>query len=103
VCSSDLKCRAAAIALRVKTHIARRRPIDCVSSDVNELRSLYERIARLGGEDYEISSLCSGLMYIGDEAAARMHLHDYVSNKRRELTPFSQELSEICSALVDSF
>ena len=96
------KCRAAALALRVRTHIARRHSVDCVFSDVNELRSLYERIARLGGEDYEISSLCSGLIYIGDQAAARTHLHDYVSSKRRERTPFSQELSEICSALPDS-
>jgi hypothetical protein len=96
------KCRGAALALRVRTHIARRHSVDCVFSDVNELRSLYERIARLGGEDYEISSLCSGLIYIGDQAAARTHLHDYVSSKRRERTPFSQELSEICSALPDS-
>jgi len=89
--------RAAAIALRLRVHIAQRRPPDSVLRDVEELRDLYIRTSIVGGQDYEVSSLCRALNYVGDFTNAQRLLTDYVSNRRREVAPFSQDLRETLS------
>jgi hypothetical protein len=89
--------RAAAVALRLRVHIAQRRPADSVLPDVEELRALYPHTSRVGGQDYEVSSLCRALNYVGDSANAQWFLTDYVSNMRREATPLSQDLKETLS------
>ena len=56
----------------------------------------------LGAQDYEVAALCAGLIYLGDESAARTCLNDYLSSKRRDLIPYPPVLSEICEMLIDS-
>jgi hypothetical protein len=90
---------AAALALRIKTKIARQASIEEVSPIVEELRQLYSAVATLGCQDFEIAGLCVGLIYIGDQANAHKYLVDYLSNGRRDLTPYLRELTAVCHAL----
>ncbi len=91
--------RGAAVALRLRTQIALRAQPSSLLPDINELRSLYPRIAGIGGQDYEISSLCTALVYVGDTDLARDYLMDYIANKRRELTSPSPPLEHIRAVL----
>jgi hypothetical protein len=90
---------AAALALRIKTKIARKASVDEVKPNVEELRQLYSAIATLGCQDFEIAGLCAGLIYIGDKANADKYLVDYLCNGRRDLTPYLRELTSVCRAL----
>jgi hypothetical protein len=90
---------AAALALRIKTKIARNVCIEDVSPTVEELRQLYSEIATLGCQDFEIAGLCAGLIYIGDQANADKYLVDYLCNGRRDLTPYLKELTSVCHTL----
>jgi hypothetical protein len=90
---------AAALALRIKTRIARDAGVEEVSPTVEELRQLYSAIATLGCQDFEIAGLCAGLIYIGDQANAHKYLVDYLCNGRRDLTPYLKELTSVCHAL----
>lgn len=94
--------QAAGVALRLNTYIAQGRSPDSVLPYVNELRTLYERISQVGGQDYEVSALCRGLSYVNDDANARWHLTDYISKKRREATSFSRELREASSLTANT-
>jgi len=91
---------AAATALRIRVQLASGKHIGQGGKNVDELRQLYAATATLGGQDYEVAALCAGLLYVGDEESARAFLTDYVSNKRRDLTRYSPELTEICSRLL---
>ncbi len=91
--------RGAAVALRLRTDIALRIEPSLLLPAIGELRSLYPRIAKMGGQDYEVSSLCAALLYIGHGELARDYLTDYVDSKRRELTPYSPALNEISARL----
>lgn len=90
---------AAALALRIKTRIARNAGVEEVKPDVRMLRQLYSAVATLGGQDSEIAGLCAGLLYLGKKAAAQKYLADYVCNKRRDLTSYLTELTSVCVAL----
>jgi len=90
---------ASALALRIKTRIARKAGIEEVSPAVEELRQLYSVVATLGCQDFEIAALCAGLTYIGDKANADKYLVDYLCNGRRDLTPYLKELTSVCHAL----
>jgi DNA-binding SARP family transcriptional activator len=90
---------AAALALRIKTRIARKASVEEVSPTVEELRQLYSTVSTLGCQDFEIAGLCAGLIYIGDQANADKYLADYLCNGRRDLTPYLKELTSLCDAL----
>ncbi|MGZ3492825.1 MAG: ATP-binding protein [Gemmatimonadaceae bacterium] len=90
---------AAALALRIQTEIARKTSIEKVSSTVEQLRQLYSTVATLGCQDFEIAALCTGLIYMGDQANADKYLVDYLCNGRRDLTPYLRELTSVCHAL----
>jgi DNA-binding SARP family transcriptional activator len=90
---------ASALALRIKTKIARKASIEEASRTVEELRQLYSVVATLGCQDFEIAGLCAGLIYIGDQANADKYLVDYLCNGRRDLTPYLGELTSVCHAL----
>jgi len=90
---------AAALALRIKTKIAREASVEEVSPTIEELRQLYSAVATLGCQDFEIAALCAGLIYIGDQANAHKYLVDYLCNGRRDLTPYLRELTSVCHAL----
>jgi DNA-binding SARP family transcriptional activator/predicted XRE-type DNA-binding protein len=90
---------AAALALRIKTRVARQASVSEVTLTVEELRQLYSTIATLGCQDFEIAGLCAGLIYIGDQANAAKYLVDYLCNARRDLTPHLGELTSVCHAL----
>jgi DNA-binding SARP family transcriptional activator len=90
---------ASALALRIKTKIARKASIEEASCTVEELRQLYSVVATLGCQDFEIAGLCAGLIYIGDQANADKYLVDYLCNGRRDLTPYARELTSVCHAL----
>jgi DNA-binding SARP family transcriptional activator len=94
--------RAAAVALQLRLHIAGKVDPPDLVSDIEELQRLYDSTSRLGGQDYEVSSLCAGLLYSGDDATARKYFTDYVSNKRRDLTPYSSDLGAIYDTLLHS-
>jgi hypothetical protein len=89
---------AAAHALSLQSKLAHRAPIPEVEEDVRHLQNLYRTTAKLGGQDYEVASLCAGLAYIGDELAARLCLRDYLNSKRRDTIAYSRELQRICRA-----
>lgn len=91
--------RGAAIALRLRTQIALKADPHRLSPDISELRSLYPRIARLGGQDYEVSSLCAALVYINETELARDYLIDYIAKQRRERTAYSPALKQIRTLL----
>ena len=93
--------RAAAIALRLRTQIALRANPSSLLADIKELRSLYARVAAIGGQDYEVSSLCTALLYVGDTDLARDYMVDYIANKRRELTSPSPPLQHVRAVLDD--
>jgi hypothetical protein len=90
---------AAALALRIKTKIARKASADEVRPYVEELRQLYSAVATLGCQDFEIAGLCAGLIYLGERANADKYLVDYLCNGRRDLTPYLKELTSVCQAL----
>lgn len=86
---------AAAIALRIRVQIALRASIAELEPSVDELRQLNAETAMLGGQDYEVATLCAGLLYIGRTSTAEAYLEDYLSQTRRDLTDYSKELTEI--------
>jgi DNA-binding SARP family transcriptional activator len=90
---------AAALALRIKSKIARNASIEEVAPDVDEVRQLYSVVATLGCQDFEIATLCAGLIYMGDQPNAHKYLVDYLCNGRRDLTPYLRELTSVCHAL----
>jgi DNA-binding SARP family transcriptional activator len=90
---------AAALALRVRVQIAQSIARADIRGDLNKLNELYEITAKLGGQDYEVASLCSGLLYVGEEQNARDLMRDYVSTKRRDCTPYARSLVEVCDIL----
>jgi len=91
--------RAAIVALRIRLLLAKRSDPDQLAKDIEELQSLYDATCKLGGQDHEVSSLCAGLFYRGDTLAAKRYLIDYVTTKRRDLTPYSPELRATCQTL----
>jgi hypothetical protein len=90
---------AAALALRIKTKIARNASVEELVPDVEEVRQLYSAVATLGCQDFEIAALCAGLIYMGEKASADKYLVDYLCNARRDLTPYLSELTSVCHAL----
>jgi DNA-binding SARP family transcriptional activator len=90
---------AAALALRIRTKIARRASVEELGRDVEELRQLYSAVASLGCQDSEVAGMCAGLLYIGERATADKYLEDYLSNRRRDLTPYLTELTSVCRDL----
>jgi DNA-binding SARP family transcriptional activator len=86
---------AAATALRIRAQIARCASVAEVCLDVEELRQLYSETAILGCQDYEVAALCVGLIYVGEGLAAETYLTDYLTHKRRDLTQYSRELTEL--------
>ncbi|MFL5600191.1 MAG: hypothetical protein ACJ78I_07330, partial [Gemmatimonadaceae bacterium] len=72
-----------------------------IRPDIKELELAYPLTAVLGDQDYEMSALCRGLLYVGERTTARNYLIDYFSHTRRDLTPYSQELVEISKAVRD--
>jgi DNA-binding SARP family transcriptional activator len=92
---------AAAIALRIRVQIALHAEKAEVGSSVAELRELYADTAMLGCQDFEIATLCVGLVYAGEQASAETHLTDYLTHARRDLTPYSRELTDVCERLLN--
>jgi hypothetical protein len=90
---------AAALALRIKTKIARMASAEEVGPHVEELLKLYEAFATIGCQDLEVAGLCRGLLYLDQRGTAKRYLEDYVCNKRRDLTPYLDELTSVCTAL----
>lgn len=91
---------AAGLALRIRLRVARGQT-QALSRDVEELRALNQSTAGLGAQDFEVAALCAGLNHLGDQPAARKYLTNYLSSQRRDLTPYSPELTEICEVLVN--
>ena len=91
---------AAALGIRIRVALASKVEASELLAEVSELRSLYGVTAGLGGQDCEVASLCAGLKAIGDAEDARSLLRDYLSSKRRDLTPYLPELIEVCNLLL---
>jgi len=85
---------AAALALRIRLLIGERSNVAEIAPDIDRLRLLFPRIAGLGAQDYEVATLCDGLIYLGEHRLAQQFFDDYTLNRRRDLTEFSQELNE---------
>jgi hypothetical protein len=92
---------AAGIAVRVRLRVTRGDK-QALQRDVEDLRALNQSTAGLGAQDFEVAALCAGLIHLGDRAGARKCLIDYLSSQRRDLTPYSPELTEVCQLLIDS-
>jgi len=90
---------AASIALLIRVQIAEGAASTEIGFNVGQLRQLYAVTATLGGQDYEVAALCAGLLYLKDDEAAETYLTDYLSHKRRDLSRYSKELTEIWRAL----
>jgi DNA-binding SARP family transcriptional activator len=90
---------AASIALLIRVQIAQGARADEIEFNVEQLRQLYVVTATLGGQDYEVAALCAGLLYLKNGAAAETYLTDYLSHKRRDLSRYSKELTEVWRAL----
>ena len=90
---------AAATALRIRVQIARRASVAEVCSNVQEARQLYSDTAILGCQDAEVAALFAGLVYVGERLTAETYLTDYLTHKRRDLTQYSKELTEISRTL----
>jgi hypothetical protein len=85
---------AAALALRVRLLMAEQSKVADIAPHIDRLRHLFSRIAGLGGQDYEVATLCDGLVYVGEHILAQQFFDDYTLNRRRDLTEFSQEMNE---------
>ena len=92
--------RMAAIAVRARIRMGMNAYEAELLKDIDEMQALYPRVSRIGGQDYEVSSLCLSLMYVGRASDARKYLTDYVSSKRREIVPVSRDLEEVALLLA---
>jgi hypothetical protein len=79
--------------------IARRASVAEVCSNVQEARQLYSDTAILGCQDAEVAALFAGLVYVGERLTAETYLTDYLTHKRRDLTEYSKELTQIARTL----
>ena len=72
---------------------------ESVAREVETLRGLYSATAGLGRQDYEVSALIRGLLYVGNPARAKAQLEDFFHHTRRDLVPHSKELTELARSL----
>jgi hypothetical protein len=89
---------AVALALRIRLSILQGVNCNEVAEDVELLASVYDSIARLGRQDYEVAALALGLAYRSDSRRARRYLTHYLS-VRRDITPLSAEVISIADEL----
>lgn len=89
---------AVAVGLRIRLSIIEKANASVVAADVESLRALYESIARLGRQDYEIGALVLGLLYVGEHHQAKRYLEDYV-RVRRDITQLPSEIVSIADEL----
>ncbi|MGH7651592.1 MAG: ATP-binding protein [Gemmatimonadaceae bacterium] len=83
---------AAHLAITIRALVGGRTEALEVEQHVNELAELFEITSALGGQDYEVGSLCLGLKYLNRSVEAESYLSVYVTERRRELTPLPGEL-----------
>jgi hypothetical protein len=91
---------AAQIAIRIRAMIGRGASLRETAPYVENLASLFSKIAGLGGQDYEIASLYFGLIYLERRRAAEAYVSDYLKGMRRELYSPSPELKIIAAAIA---
>jgi DNA-binding SARP family transcriptional activator len=86
---------AVAVGLRIRLLIAEKASVSETIPEVHRLSNLYETIARLGRQDYEIAALVQGFVYVGDLTQAKRYLEDFLQHTRRDFTPLVPELKAL--------
>jgi hypothetical protein len=90
----------ASLALLIRINMQECADLAELRGQVMELHSLYKVIGGLGGQDYEVAALCSGLEYLGKADESRDILLDYLTRTRRDLIPYLPELGELADRLA---
>lgn len=84
--------RISLIALSLRLRIRDCSPCEEIRTLVAQLDELFRVERARGGQDFEAFSLYLGEVYLGDSAAARERLQNYVATFRRETGPPPQEI-----------
>jgi DNA-binding SARP family transcriptional activator len=89
---------AVGLALRIRLALLEKANSEDVVSDIESLGAIYESIARLGCQDYEVGALVLGLNYVGKGTQAKRYLKHFLS-VRRDVTPVSAEIAQLVEKL----
>jgi hypothetical protein len=85
--------RSAALATKLRVEIGRGTSPRNVTTLVDALALLNEKLRTVGAQDYECYSLYLGLRYTGKTDAAGSFIRNYATSERRDSQPLSPEIA----------